>query len=386
MNICILTHRYPYGDNMVHVFVKRLVDEWAKLGHTCVVVSPLSSIHVLMGKEERAPREDYYEVGPENGISVYRPRYFALPRLRIAGVSIDGAIRQRCVERKITKTGLKFDALYCHFFLMVPSVWRFAVKNEIPLFVATGESSMNAIARPCKQFTTDRMRETLCGIVAVSGKNKRNAIELGYAKEEDIAVFPNGANLSIFRKIDRLECRKRLGFPDDKFIVICVGQFAERKGQKRILAALDILKNNDIRTVFIGKGNDQFDHDSIIFKGTIKNVDLPIYLNAADVFVLPTRGEGCCNAIIEALACGLPIISSDRSFNYDVLNKENSILVDPDNTEAIAKAIDELYRNKSLRDFISSKSYAMGLRLSIEERAKSIIAFMQEKIKERAQQ
>ncbi len=66
---------------------------------------------------------------------------------------------------------------------------------------------------------------------------------------------------------------------------------------------------------------------------------IPNYICASDVFVLPTTAEGCCNAIIEAMGCGLPIVSSDRAFNYDILNEENSILVDPESVDEIDNAI-----------------------------------------------
>ena len=173
--------------------------------------------------------------------------------------------------------------------------------------------------------------------------------------------------------------------PTNKFIIICVGQFIERKGQKRILEAINLLGNKDIKTIFIGKGDDDFEHESIIFKGTVKNVDLPYYLNAADVFVLPTRKEGCCNAIIEALACGLPIVSSDKPFNYDVLNGENSILVNPDDINEISTAISNLHENRGLREDIAQKSLETGEKLSVGRRATNIIDFMRKKIQVREQ-
>lgn len=383
MNICILSHRYPFKDNMVHVFVKKLVDEWARMGHTCVVISPLSMTHVLLGKEKKAPIKDSYEIEPGKKVVVLRPRFYALPKVKIGDVSMSGYMQQRCVERSIVDIGISFDAFYCHFYQMVAPVWHFASKNNIPLFVATGESRISAIEKPCKSFSIENMKNDLYGVVAVSSKNKNESIELGYANQDSIKVFPNGANLKLFQKQDRQKCRKEIGLPLNTFIVICVGQFVERKGQKRVLEAVDRLNEDNIKTVFIGKGEDQFDHKSILFKGTINNVELPKYLNAADVFVLPTQSEGCCNAIIEALACGLPIISSDRPFNYDVLNAENSILVDPNNIEEIASAIEKLYKDEKLRDFLSQKSYEMGLRLSIEERANNILDFMHDRIKGR---
>ena len=314
-------------------------------------------------------------------LDVYRPIFVDVPKLKISGVSVSSNLKQQCIERCINKTGIKFDAVYCHFFQMGILGWHYASTNNIPLFVATGESSFPKFAKPCKSFTFDKFKETLTGVVAVSSKNKNEAAELNLAPVDKIKVFPNGTSLKLFRKLDKKECRKKLGMPTDKFIITCVGQFVERKGQKRILQALDLLNKNDIKVVFIGKGEDALEHDCILYKGTIKNTDLPLYLNASDGFVLPTRHEGCCNAIIEALACGLPIISSDRPFNYDVLNSENSILVDPDNIERIANAIGTLYCDKQKMKSMAESSYATGLNLSIEKRADSILKFMIQQIR-----
>lgn len=376
MNICILSHRYPYKDNMVHVFVKKLVDEWAKMGHHCVVISPLSVSHLVRGVEKKTPKYERQKVVDGVFVNVYRPVFIDIPKLKVGDVSVSSNLKQRCIEKSIKMTGIKFDAIYCHFFQMGLLGWHYAYSNNIPLIVATGESSFIKYSKPCKSFTFEKFKETLTGVVAVSSKNKNEATELNLAPVDKIKVFPNGTCLKLFHKLDKNECRKKLDIPTDQFIITCVGQFVERKGQKRILQALDILNKNDISVIFIGKGKDVLEHDSILYKGTIKNTDLPLYLNASDIFVLPTRHEGCCNAIIEALACGLPIISSDRPFNYDVLNSENSILVDPDNIEQIANAIGTLYCDKQKMKSMAESSYATGQSLSIEKRAESILEFM----------
>jgi glycosyltransferase involved in cell wall biosynthesis len=100
----------------------------------------------------------------------------------------------------------------------------------------------------------------------------------------------------------------------------------------------------------------------------------------ADVFCLPTLQEGCCNAIVEALACGLPVISSDRSFNYDILNESNSILIDPIDEDAIAVALRSLYEDKALRAQLSQGALIAGESLTIDERAKKVLSFIDERI------
>ena len=100
----------------------------------------------------------------------------------------------------------------------------------------------------------------------------------------------------------------------------------------------------------------------------------------ADIFVLPTLNEGCCNAVVEALACGLPVVSSDRPFNYDVLNESNSIMVDPMNVDEIADAIRKLKEDKELRHRLAEGALKMAEELTIDRRAQRILEFMESHI------
>lgn len=118
----------------------------------------------------------------------------------------------------------------------------------------------------------------------------------------------------------------------------------------------------------------------MLFDGRLLQQDIPVYLNAADVFVLPTLAEGCCNAIIEAMACGLPIISSNLPFNWDVLNDKNSILIDPNNIKQIADAIQRLRDCPELRFKMSEEALKTARELTIDKRAMRIIEFINNKI------
>jgi len=96
------------------------------------------------------------------------------------------------------------------------------------------------------------------------------------------------------------------------------------------------------------------------------------------VFVLPTLAEGCSNAIVEAMACGLPIISSDLPFNKDILDNQNSILVDPMNINKIALTIKELKENPQKRKEMSDFSIIKVKELSLGNRAYKILCFIQQ--------
>ena len=121
------------------------------------------------------------------------------------------------------------------------------------------------------------------------------------------------------------------------------------------------------------------DCPGILFKGRLPHQAIPVYLNAANVFVLPTLAEGCSNAIVEAMACGLPIISSNLPFNFDILTTNNALLIDPMNVQQIADAIKQLQEHPTLQQQMSAASMAAAKDLTIQKRVGKILDFIQGK-------
>ena len=112
-----------------------------------------------------------------------------------------------------------------------------------------------------------------------------------------------------------------------------------------------------------------------IINGRSNNIEQE-YLKSS-VFVCSSRFEGFGMVIIEAMACGLPVISSDLPFNHDVLDADNSILVDPLDISAISRAILKLYEHPELRMRFSRVSLERSRSLSIEQRSKDILSFIE---------
>ena len=152
------------------------------------------------------------------------------------------------------------------------------------------------------------------------------------------------------------------------------------KDRFALLRAEAVKKVPGVKSVYIGKGDQQPNGDGILFCGQLPHDEIPVYLNAADVFVLPTKQEGCCNAIVEAMACGLPIISTDRRFNDDILNEKNSIRVDCEDIDQIAEAIRKIKESTELRESMSEESLKIAADLTIDKRAEKIIDFMEKSI------
>lgn len=95
---------------------------------------------------------------------------------------------------------------------------------------------------------------------------------------------------------------------------------------------------------------------------------------------MPTLNEGCSNAIVEAVAAGLPIISSNMPFNDDILDDSNSIVVNPMDIDEIANAIKKLRDNYDLRKKLLEGSFKKAVDLRIDKRAEVVIKFIESKI------
>lgn len=95
---------------------------------------------------------------------------------------------------------------------------------------------------------------------------------------------------------------------------------------------------------------------------------------------LPTLNEGCSNAIVEAMACGLPIISSNRAFNDDILDAECSIRVNPVDVDEIHEAIQKLVSDPISREKMSEAAIKKAENLTLSVRAQNILAYIENRI------
>lgn len=374
MNICLITQNYPGKHNTTdYAFVKQLVDAIAKKGHNCFVLAPYNITHY----RKVTNKIDRYNSG-NGSVIVYRPCYLSFSHFHIGRFYPNKWSYQRAISKAFRMLKAKPDVIYGHFWDSAYQGYQYAKKHKIPLFVATGESDIKQMFSP--KGDKNEFCDYVSGVICVSSKNRDESISLGLTSLEKCQVFPNSIDDALFKKLDQKQCRKRLSLPERVFIIAFVGWFNDRKGVIRVSDAIKQVHGEKVYSLFIGKGDLNPDCDNILFKGQVLHDEIPYYLNAADVFVLPTLHEGCCNAVVEAMACGLPIISSNRPFNWDVLNAKNSIMVDPENVKEIAEAIQKLRDDEEVRNRLADGSLEMAKNLTIEKRAQGIISFIQSRI------
>lgn len=383
MEFCIIASNYPTPDRQVHVFLDNLVQKFVDRGIKCNVIAPQSSFSYIKRKNIR--REAVSERITPGGSKymVYSPLYTVYPAKKICGVYLSDSTKKsffRAVRKTYKKYNMNADVVYSHFIQAgIPAV-MLAKELGVPSFIANGEAETIRETSNISPKLIESTLDNVSGIISVSTKNKDEIYELSKGRKsvmDKVIIIPNATESTRFFHKDKAECRRSLGLPEDKFIVTFTGSFIERKGIMKLSEALD--RFDDVYSMFIGVGDSKPQCKNILHTGRVLNSKMCDYLNASDLFVLPTLAEGCCNAIVEAVTCGVPVVSSDRSFNYDVLDKSNSILVDPLSVDEIYNAIKMLKENEDMRQALSQGCLEKAKELSLDARTERILSFIEEK-------
>ena len=379
IHLCVVCEGYPSKYDSVYTFVDQLVCELVDQGINCIVISPQSVIKSFLRRRKLV--SPYYQKRTKRGnvFEIYRPYILSFSNLRLFGVNVSNLFFDKAVNRLLRKNNISPDAFYCHFWHTGLSVFSYAKAKLIPMFIASGES----VIKVTNVYSKEKLRsfcEYVKGVICVSTKSMEETIRLGLSTKSKCVVIPNAVDCNKFYCIPKEEARKRLGYEEQGFIVAFVGGFIARKGASRVGAALRLLSNKNIKSIFIGSGTDLPQCEGILFCGALAHERIVDYLNCADVFVLPTLNEGCCNAIIEAMACGLPIISSNLPFNDDILSPDYSIRINPNSIDEIADAIQFLYEHPDRCAQMGSNALSAASQYTIDKRAIRIINYVRENI------
>jgi teichuronic acid biosynthesis glycosyltransferase TuaC len=169
-----------------------------------------------------------------------------------------------------------------------------------------------------------------------------------------VVVIPNGVDMSLFSPMDKDICRKKLGWSTNDFIILFLAN------PKRVEKNFD-LANKGVQ-IFKEKIGDSGERVQFIVTHDVKNEELPLYYNGADVLLLTSIYEGSPNVIKEAMACNCSIISTkvgDVPFLLD--QTSGNILIDQ-KEEQLALALIKLFSQDEV--FVNSRSRLLGLELS----------------------
>lgn len=192
-------------------------------------------------------------------------------------------------------------------------------------------------------------------IFAVSRSLKEVAVSLGVPPEK-VRVIPNGVDTAAFRHTQKEEARRKVGLPLDRAVILSVGSLCERKGHHRVLEALPqaVAERQDILYVVVGGPGVEGDIGPLLRRrmaelglerhvtlvGARPHEEIPFWLNAADVFCLATSNEGRANVILEAVGCGVPVVTTRVGGTAEIVEEgANGLLVPLGDRDALARAL-----------------------------------------------
>jgi glycosyltransferase involved in cell wall biosynthesis len=369
---------YPSDTNPTfQVFIRTLFCEMASLGVDITVLAA-ESLGNLTKKGtgfRLAPRFER-----RDGLPIHRPRCLTFSALSLPlsvntlRWSFNACINT--VSREAKRIKGPFDM--CLGYFLYPhglAAVQVAEALGIPAAVILGESSnLRFYETIYSQIEIGQLLEKFAGVITNSPVATRRCIERYGLSETKIRTFPNGVDERHFFPRDRRSARQRCRLPLDRPLVAFVGRFIESKGPLRVLEA--IKSRPEIGAIFLGQGPQVPGGPQVLYRGEVLHEDMPIWLSAIDIFVLPTLNEGCSNAILEALFCGLPVISSDLPFNHSILDDQVAVLVDPRDVRELAQAISSLVDDSARMQAMSQAALHRAQSFRLSDRAKRILAFL----------
>ena len=232
-------------------------------------------------------------------------------------------------------------------------------------------------------------------LVAISSSVKNEIIKNYGTPEEKINVVYSGVNLDEFSPENKekysKEIRAKHGIPTDDLLLLFVGNPFGRKGLEYLLKALSTLKYSNVKLLVSGK-DDPIPYKSLIQKlgledKVVFNIGLTPeifkYYAAADIFVFPTLYEPFGLVILEAMASGLPVVTSEIAGSAELITdgKDGFKLKEPKNPSEIAEKLKYLIENDRMRRSMGKKARRTAERYSWDETAKGMLKTFEEAIK-----
>ena len=359
MRILTYTRLYPNAKMPEHgIFVARRVEAMARQGgHQIEVVAPVPYYpKFLPASGEWNALKLVPEVEERDGLNVYHPRYFNPPKIGMAKYGAWMAQGSYDLLYRLHKSDFQFEVIDAHF--VYPDGYaavKLGQRLKRPVIVTARGSDLTRNKN--LPHIVPLLQEVLRGaaqLIAVSEELRDNFLELG-ATPDKIHVIPNGVDTSFFTPMTREAARRALHLKADDCWLVAVARLDRNKGQWLILEALkkiglDELKNRRIKVALVGQGESRAELEKIAqaaglgdivhFAGQQNPEKIRIWYNAANVNILASSREGSPNVVLEALACGIPVLASGAGNNAAIIHAGSNGFVFPiENAEALKIAL-----------------------------------------------
>lgn len=341
--LLILTPSYPNTDEsfIAETFVKNQIAELKQYFKKVIIIAPVLQSFGHLRKDRLCKNYTY------DNVEIYYPRCTYIPLFWLSKILIDN--RLQVVERCIEEHHLDFDIIHAHF------TWPFGYIS-VKLKEKYRKPVITTIHENGDWFDQEIGMDHPLINAAWSGADalirvNRKDVPVLKRYNEQVYTIPNGFSPA-FRPIDTIVARDRLGLPVDAKIIFTLGNLIKRKGFNYLINAMELIcsQRGDMLCFIGGTGPErrglqgQIDQlrldEKVKLLGSVPADILPLWMNACDLFVLPSLNEGNPTVMFEALGCGKPFVGTRVGGVPEIITSDQyGLLVEPADPEDLAEKI-----------------------------------------------
>ena len=366
LSIVTATTLFPNSARPSHgVFVKARLKKLLETGEIVShVIAPVGWVPPFISYAGAEHLRDIPVQEVIDGIAVDHPRYLIIPKL---GMNVTPYFLYRAFKKAIgalLARGQRIDLIDAHYFYPDGvAAQRVARDFGLPVVITARGTDLNLIPQyPAPRRKIRQAAEAADGLITVCEALKAPLLDLGIA-EARVTVLRNGVDLDFFRPQDREQARARFGLR--RRTLGSVGHLIKRKGHHHVIAALSQLPDCDL--VIAGDGEEKSAlealgrklgvADRVRFLGAVPQETLRVLYGALDALVLASSREGWANVLLEAMACGTPVIASAVWGTPEVVaSPDAGLLMASLDAEGVAAAAKALFAN--LPERAATRAYA----------------------------
>lgn len=320
----------PYRGHSAYQTLLRM-REWADIH----VISPLAVYPNLGPLQPRSYR--YHRADLQWRAEGLSSEYAEYPVVPVISRPFNGF---SCLRQILPRVRAARPDILLNYWLY-PEGWATAAAARrlgIPSVAIAIGSDVKRIPDAISRYFVKRTLREISFLITVSADLRQSALELG-AKPELSRAILNGCDTSIFHPAERGEARQELGVPLEASLVLFVGSLIPEKGLRELVAASAKLaaRRPGILFACIGEGPFGAAFRQLIQEAGVANRfllpgrasarEVARWLAACDVFTLPSYSEGCPNVVLEAMACGRPVVATRVGGIPELVTEENGFLV-----------------------------------------------------------
>ena len=371
MKVLLFSSLYPSTVRPIHgIFVETRLRELLKTGQ--VQTKVVAPVPWFPSKSPRFGEYAQFAATPRfehrNGLDVHHPRYLLLPKVGMNLAPYTMALGALPTVRRLQREGFDFDLIDAHYYYPDGVAAGLLAKwLGKPFFVTARGTDLNLIPEyPFPRKLILKTASAASGSIGVCNALIDSLEQLG-ADPVKLHTLRNGVDLERFTPEPRELARQRLGLQTQGPYLLSVGHLIERKGHHIAIEALVALPG--VTLLIAGSGPEERAlkslasrlgvSDRVHWAGVVPQTELKWWYSAADVLTLCSSREGWANVLLEAMACGTPVIATDIWGTSEVVSTEAAgRLMERRDARALADAWQDLMSSMPARP--TTRQYAEG--------------------------